>query len=96
MRPEYMGEPPIDRFNDTASMSTPRDPIAEIAYTELIIACEMTGCSSVFGPSLSDPATDPVEAWAGDMADRARQAGWTVGFDGKLKCPSHSDVDSSS
>jgi len=72
-------------------MSTASDHIAEIAYTELVIACAAPGCSSIFEPSLSEPATDPVEAWAVDMAGRARQAGWRAGPLATVLCPAHSE-----
>lgn len=70
-------------------MSTSQDPIAELAYTELAIACQKPGCGSIFELSLEVPATDPVETWAVEMARRAREAGWGAGSYGTVQCPVH-------
>ncbi|ANH68025.1 hypothetical protein [Mitsuaria sp. 7] len=68
--------------------STP-DAVANLAYCELLITCQVGGCRGLFQPTLDERATDPVEEWAATMAERARQAGWSVSVDGRVLCPGH-------
>lgn len=70
-------------------MNKPEDAMETLAYSELLISCQMDGCSNVFQPALDEPATDPVEEWACHMTSRARRAGWSVGADGRVLCPRH-------
>ena len=69
------------------------DPIADVAYTELLIACQVDGCPNVFQKSLEEPATDPVELWATAMAKLAREAGWSTDATGRVLCPTHRHLD---
>ncbi|MCW7539769.1 hypothetical protein OOT46_18190 [Aquabacterium sp. A7-Y] len=43
------------------TMSKPEDAMEAIAYSELLIACQVDGCTHVFQPTLDEPASDPVE-----------------------------------
>ncbi len=70
-------------------MSKPEDAIETLAYSELLISCQVDGCTSVFQPTLDEPATDPVEEWAKEMTNRARKVGWSVSADGQVLCPKH-------
>lgn len=70
-------------------MNMREDAMETLAYSELLITCQVDGCSNVFQPTLDEPATDPVEEWAKDMSDRARKAGWSVSNDGRVLCPIH-------
>ena len=70
-------------------MNNPDDTIAEIAFAELIISCQMDYCNAIFQPTLDEPATDPVEEWAQRMANHACRAGWSLDTDGRVKCPKH-------
>jgi hypothetical protein len=72
-------------------MSKTEDAIQSLAYAELLIACQIDGCGNVFQPTLTEPATDPVERWAERMANRARQVGWSVNGAGRVLCPIHSE-----
>ncbi|GKS91801.1 hypothetical protein [Acidovorax sp. SUPP2539] len=57
-------------------MTESDDPIANLAFAELIITCQADGCFNLFQKSLDEPATDPVEKWSVKMAGLARmQAG---------------------
>ncbi|WP_158279171.1 hypothetical protein [Acidovorax sp. CF316] len=71
---------------------TPTDPIEDIAYTVIIVSCQTPGCLNLFEPSLAEPFTDPIDQWAAEIAVRARKAGWTVGSDGCVHCPTHSEL----
>ena len=70
-------------------MTKLENAIETLAYSELLISCQVGGCSNVFQPTLDQPATDPVEEWANDMANRALEAGWSVSTDGRALCPTH-------
>lgn len=70
-------------------MSKPEEAMETLAYSELLISCQVEGCGSVFQPTLDEPATDPVEEWAKGMANRAREAGWSESADGRVLCPKH-------
>jgi hypothetical protein len=56
---------------------------------ELLVTCSVEGRLSLFEPTLSEPATDPVDDWAEGMAQRAIQAGWSADPDGHVLCPAH-------
>lgn len=77
---------------DSHSMTFIDDSIVELAYTELLISCQTEGCLSIFEPTLSDPATDPIASWAFKKAKQARELGWSVGDDGRVKCPIHREL----
>jgi len=70
-------------------MKNIRQSIQDLAYTEILVKCKVTACLSLFEPSLNEPATDPVDDWAEDMAQRAMQAGWSADAAGQVLCPSH-------
>ena len=70
-------------------MSDITHAIQELAYIELLVVCKVKGCLTLFEPSLEEPATDPVDEWAADIALRAVQAGWSVHPDGRVVCPIH-------
>jgi hypothetical protein len=65
------------------------DPIEIQAYTELMISCSIDGCVEDFQESLTNPAKEPVEAWAKIMAARARESGWASDGSGRILCPLH-------
>lgn len=65
--------------------------IEEMAFNELLISCQFDGCDIIYEPSILKPATDPVEAWAAEMAEGAIQSGWTVNESGAVFCKKHSD-----
>jgi hypothetical protein len=52
--------------------------LQDLAYTELLICCKVKACSNLFEPSLNEPATDPVDDWAINMALRAMHDGWSA------------------
>jgi hypothetical protein len=57
-------------------MSDFQDPIEVLAYCELLICCQMLGCSNIFEPSLANPAIDPVEIGQSKrQSTRANQGG---------------------
>lgn len=64
------------------------DAIAIQAYTELMISCQIPGCTEDFDECFRSPAKDPVERWANEMADMARREGWGVD-DGRVVCSRH-------
>jgi hypothetical protein len=70
----------------------PDDAIAAQAYAELLIACQVDGCTHVCQTSLDEPATDPVDRWARGLAERARREGWTAAADGRVLCPHHAPL----
>ncbi|GKS77070.1 hypothetical protein AVME950_19260 [Acidovorax sp. SUPP950] len=72
-------------------MTESNDPIANLAFTELIITCQADGCLNLFQKSLDEPATDPVEKWSVKMAGLARDAGWGSDAMGKVLCPVHAN-----
>ena len=74
-------------------MSDSSDPLVNIAFTELLIACQVDGCPNVFKKSLEEPATDPVEEWSEAMARSARSEGWAVDSEGRVLCPVHARMD---
>lgn len=65
--------------------------LEEMAFIDLIIACEPEACGNIFQPTIDDPASDPVEEWAKIMAKRAEDAGWTVESPSRALCPEHSE-----
>ncbi|SOE06392.1 hypothetical protein SAMN05518800_7041 [Variovorax sp. YR752] len=70
-------------------MSESSDPIANLAFAELLISCQVDGCPNVFKKSLEQPANDPVEEWSVAMALSARDEGWGVDSKGLVLCPMH-------
>ena len=54
------------------------DPIEALAFAELIISCQSAGCLNLFERTIVEPATDPVDQWAKNMAELAREAGWSI------------------
>ena len=70
-------------------MNNPLQAMETLAYSELLITCQMDGCNHVFQPTLNEPATDPVDDWAKRMTELARKAGWSVSVDGRVLCPIH-------
>lgn len=68
------------------------DPIVAQAYSELMINCQREGCLEDYSESLNQPAEDPVEKWALDMAEKARLSGWSSNKDGVVLCPIHSKL----
>jgi RES domain-containing protein len=66
-----------------------QDPISELAYTDLMITCQIDGCANVFEASLREKPSDPVQDWADRMAKLARDAGWTAEDSGAVVCPTH-------
>ena len=80
---------PRRKGSSLQTMNQPEDAMETLAYSELLISCQVDGCSSVFQPTLDEPATDPVEEWACDMTNRARKAGWSISADGQVLCPTH-------
>ena len=77
---------------DSHSMTFIDDSIVELAYTELLISCQTEGCLSIFEPTLSDPATEAIASWAFKKAKQASELGWSVGDDGRVKCPIHREL----
>jgi hypothetical protein len=73
-------------------MQTIKQSIQDLAYIEIIVSCQVKGCLELFEPSLDEPATDPVDDWAENMARRAIQAGWSADADGLVLCPSHTHL----
>ena len=65
------------------------DIIQEQAFGALLITCDADSCPNLFADCLSEPATDPVNVWAADMATRARSAGWSTDQVGRVLCPNH-------
>jgi hypothetical protein len=65
------------------------DPIAELAFAELLICCQVDGCPNVFEATLKERASDPVDDWADRMAKLAREAGWLAEESGRVVCPTH-------
>lgn len=65
------------------------DPIADQAFCELMISCEIGDCLNLLQTCLDEPATDPVEAWAERMAHIARERGWRVSDAGRVVCLEH-------
>jgi hypothetical protein len=65
------------------------DPIARLAAAKLMISCQSPGCVQVFRPSLEHPGNAPVEAWAIQMGNMARDDGWGASPDGAVMCPEH-------
>jgi len=70
-------------------MSASGDPIEALAFTELVIACQVDGCRNIFEKSLEQPATDPVHEWSCSMARSARVGGWSADPAGRVLCPVH-------
>lgn len=70
-------------------MSNIKQSIKDLAYTEILVNCKVKACLNLFEPSLDEPATDPVDDWAENMAQRALQAGWSADADGRVLCPGH-------
>jgi len=67
------------------------DAIARQAYSELLISCQAENCTEDFDACFQEPASDPVEKWANEMAVKARLAGWAVDIKGCVVCPEHFD-----
>ena len=65
------------------------DAIAAQAFCKLLISCCEERCAILFEGCLDQPATDPVDCWAEEMARRARTAGWGVDYRDRVLCPSH-------
>jgi YD repeat-containing protein len=53
----------------------------------LLIACQLNGCSNVFRPTLTEPASDPVEEWAERMANAADSVSYAYDNAGRLNRP---------
>lgn len=68
------------------------DPIAVVAFSELMISCQVSGCLNVFSKSVDVPATDPVNVWSESMAASAREMGWSAGSAGQVLCPIHAHL----
>ena len=66
------------------------DPLEVLAHCECLLACQASGCRALYEPTLTDPAADPVEAWAHRMATSARRDGWAANSSGLVLCPLHS------
>ncbi|MFZ3000382.1 MAG: hypothetical protein WA071_08625 [Undibacterium umbellatum] len=71
-------------------MNDPEDIIKNLAYTELLIACQKPGCQNLFQRTIEEPSADPVDEWAKRMANFAREAGWIVDASGRVLCTMHS------
>lgn len=57
-------------------MNTEKNNVIENqAFTELLVSCQLPGCSVLFAQCLEHPAADPVEDWARRMAALAVDAG---------------------
>lgn len=65
------------------------DAMAAQAYCELFISCGKVGCPALFEGCLNQPATDPVDIWAEQMARLARDSGWGVDEQQRVLCPEH-------
>lgn len=74
-------------------MTTKKTRLKDIVYGELLLQCGDKACIQIFAPTLDEPACDPVERWSYQMAERALEAGWSVGMDGNARCPMHPDVE---
>jgi hypothetical protein len=70
-------------------MSSIEQAIQDVAYGEIFLVCKVADCLKLFEPSLNEPATDPVDKWAEDIARRAFNAGWSVDASGRVLCPEH-------
>lgn len=70
-------------------MKNIKQSIQDLAYTEIFVKCQVKGCLNLFEPSLDEPATEPVDDWAENMAQRAMQAGWSADANGCVLCPTH-------
>jgi hypothetical protein len=64
--------------------------LEEMAFCELLISCQWDECGTIFQSSIDEPATDPVEIWAANMAQRAAESGWIADGSGRVLCPNHS------
>lgn len=67
--------------------------IQEVAYGEIFLTCKAVGCLNLCEPSLKEPATDPVDKWAEDIARRAFIAGWSTDASGRVLCPKHQETE---
>ena len=67
---------------------THNDPIAGLAKDSQI-HCQMPGCLNHYQSDWQRAASDSDEAWAGQMANSARDAGWSVSKAGEVLCPLH-------
>lgn len=65
------------------------DPIAILAYCELVLECQYSDCLEILSDSLNTPPLDPVEVWALEIAGIARKKGW-VSRGETVFCPLHS------
>jgi hypothetical protein len=65
------------------------DAIAEQAFCKLLISCAAERCVVVFEGCLDQPAVDPVDRWAEEMAAQARAAGWSADGKQRVLCPEH-------
>ena len=70
-------------------MNEPTDAIEDMAYTVIFISCQVAGCHEMYEPCISEPMTEPIEIWAKDIAQRAKEAGWASHKDGRVLCPLH-------
>jgi len=73
-------------------MNSIEEAIREVTYVEILVTCKAAGCLKLFEPSLKEPAADPVDKWAEDMARRAFNAGWSADTSGRVLCPEHRDT----
>lgn len=81
---------PLRARSHTAKMNLSKDPIALLAYSELMISCQVNGCIEDLQESLVTTASDPVDEWANSMSEKARSLGWSSDSNGSVLCPKHS------
>ena len=53
------------------------------------IRCQVPGCLNHFQPDWQRADSDSDESWANQMANSARDAGWSVSRTGEVLCPEH-------
>ncbi|MEO7496337.1 MAG: hypothetical protein ABIT83_06815 [Massilia sp.] len=58
--------------------------LEEMLFCEFMLTCETHDCRAFF--ENEEVATEPMEEWAARAAEAARQAGWTIGHTGLVKC----------
>jgi hypothetical protein len=59
--------------------------LEEMLFCEWMLNCETTGCYATFEPE--EPPHDPMEPWSQRAAEKAVEAGWSIGRTGLVKCP---------
>ncbi len=68
-----------------------QDPIEDMAFCEIFIACDAENCQNIFEPTLNEGVRRDMDSWSKEMARRARFAGW-ISISDKVFCPIHAKM----